>query len=101
MNATSTRADLADAISRRGVAIAAYAALACALSPILPLLSAVSWEVVFDGTFPVGIVLTAVALWTTRGRPMHRLRPVALAALVALFAWVLMFVGVMLALRFA
>jgi len=101
MNTTSTRSDLADAIGRHGVSIAAYGAVICALSPILGLLRAGLWPVVFNGTFPVGVVLAAVALWTTRGRPMHRLRPVALAAVVGLFAWVLMFVGIFLALRFA
>ena len=101
MHATSTRSGLADAISRHAVSIAAYGALVCALSPALGLFRAGLWPIVFNGTFPVGIVLAAVALWTTRGRPMHRLRPVALAAVVALWAWALMFAGVLLALRFA
>jgi hypothetical protein len=57
--------------------------------------------VVFNGTVPVGIVLTGVALGTTRGRPMHRLRPVALAAGLGLCAWVVMLVGGFMALRFA
>ena len=101
MHATSTRSGLADAISRHAVSIAAYGALVCALSPILGLFRAGLWPVVSNGAMPVGIVLTAVALWTTRGRPMHRLRPVALAALFGLCAWTLMFVGVFLALLFA
>jgi hypothetical protein len=50
---------------------------------------------------PVDVVLTAVELWTTRGRPMHRLRPVAVAARLGLVAWTVMFLGVLLALRFA
>lgn len=101
MHATSTRPGLADAISRHAVSIAAYGALVCALSPALGLFRAGLWPVVFNGTIPVGTVLTAVALWTTRGRPMHRLRPVALAAVLGLCAWALMFVGVFMALRFA
>jgi hypothetical protein len=101
MNAAPGHSDLADAVGRRWVATAVLGALVCALSPILPLLSIVSWEAVFNGTFPAGIVLTGVALWTTRGRPMHRLRPVAIAALVVLVTWVLMFVGVFLALLYS
>ena len=101
MNATSTRTGFADVISRHAVSIAAYGALICALSPILGLYRAGLWPIVFNGTAPVGFVLTAVALWTTRGRPMHRLRPVALAALLGLIAWTLMFVGVFLALLYA
>src|SRR6478736_1962289 len=65
MNTTSTRSDLADAIGRHGVSIAAYGAVICALSPILGLLRAGLWPVVFNGTLPVGAVLAAVALWTS------------------------------------
>ncbi|HEX5249485.1 MAG TPA: hypothetical protein VFW14_07460 [Gaiellales bacterium] len=101
MHATSTSSGIADAIGRHAVSIAACGALVCALSPILGLFRAGLWPVVFNATMPVGIVLTAVALWTTRGRPMHRLRPVALAALMGLATWTLMFVGVFLALLFA
>jgi hypothetical protein len=56
MNATPTQSDLVDAIGHRWVAVAAFGALACALSPILPLLAIVSWAAVFEGTFPAGIV---------------------------------------------
>jgi hypothetical protein len=98
MNATPTQSDLVDAIGRRWVAVAAFGALACALSPILPLLAILSWAAVFEGTFPAGIVLTGVALWTTRGRPTHPLRLVAVLALVGLVTWMVMFVEVLVAL---
>jgi len=101
MNATPTQPDLVDAVGRRWVAVAAFGGLACALSPILPLLSIVSWVAVLNGTFPAGVVLTGVALWTTRGRPSHPLRLVAIAALMAVLAWALMFVEVFVALRYA
>ena len=101
MNARSTQPALVDAVGRRWVALAALGGLACALSPVLPLLSIMSWNAVLDGTFPAGVVLTGVALWTTRGRPLHPLRLVAVVALVALVTWVLMFVGVFLALVYA
>ena len=101
MNATRTQPDLVDTVGRRWVAAAAFGGLACALSPVLPLLAIVSWSAVLNGTFPAGIVLTGVALWTTRGRPLHPLRLVAAAALMALVTWVLMFVGVLLALLYA
>jgi hypothetical protein len=101
MNATRTQPDLVDAVGPRWVALAAFGGLACTLSPILPLLSIASWGAVLDGTLPAGIVLTGVALWTTRGRPLHPLRLVAVVALVALVTWVLMFVGVFLALVYA
>ncbi|HKV69011.1 MAG TPA: hypothetical protein VJN72_13050 [Gaiellales bacterium] len=101
MHATSTRSAFSDAISRHAIAIAAYGGLICALSPVLGLFRPGLWPIVLNGTFPIGVTLTAVALWTTRGRPMHRLRPVALAAVIGLFAWTLMFVGVQLALRYA
>jgi hypothetical protein len=103
MNATPTptRPDLVDAVGRRWVAIAAVGALACALSPILPLLSLLSWGAVFDGTFPAGIVLTGITVWTTRGRPAHPLRLVAIAALLALVTWALMFVALLVALVYA
>jgi hypothetical protein len=98
MNATPTQSDLVDAIGHRWVAVAAFGALACALSPILPLLAIVSWAAVFEGTFPAGIVLTGVALWTTRGRPTHPLRLIAVLALVGLVTWIVMFVEVLVAL---
>ena len=78
MHATSTRSGFAAAISRHAIAIAAYGALICALSPTLGLFRAGLWPVVLNGTFPIGVILTAV---------------------VGLFAWALMFVGVQLALR--
>jgi hypothetical protein len=95
MNATPTGSDLVEAVGRRWVAVAAFGALACALSPILPLLSVLSWAAVFNGTFPAGIVLTGVALWTTRGRPTHPLRLVAVAALLGLLTWAVMFVALL------
>lgn len=98
MNATPTGSDLVDTVGRRWVAIAAFGALACALSPILPLLSILSWVAIFNGTFPAGIALTGVALWTTRGRPTHPLRLVAVAALLGLVTWALMFVALLVAL---
>jgi hypothetical protein len=100
MNATPTQPDLVDAVGRRWVALAAFGGLACALSPILPLLSIASWAAVFNGTLPAGIVLTGVALWTTRGRPFHPLRLVAIVALTVLVAWALMFLEVFVALRY-
>jgi hypothetical protein len=42
-----------------------------------------------------------VALWTTRGRPLHPLRVVAVVALLVLVTWALMFVGLLLALVYA
>jgi hypothetical protein len=103
MNATPTPtgSDLLEAVGRRWVAVAAFGALACALSPILPLLSLLSWAAVLDGTFPAGVVLTAVALWTTRGRPAHPLRLVAVVALLTLVTWALMFVALLVALVYA
>jgi hypothetical protein len=101
MHATPTQPDLVEAVGRRWVALAALSGLACALSPILALLSILSWGAVLNGTFPAGIVLTGVALWATRGRPLHPLRLVAFVALMALGTWVLMFVGVLLALVYA
>jgi hypothetical protein len=98
MNATPTSSDLIEAVGRRWVAVAAFGALACALSPILPLLSVLSWAAVLNGTLPAGIVLTGVALWTTRGHPIHPLRVVAVLSLLALVTWLLMFVGVFVAL---
>ena len=98
MNATPTGPDLIDAVGRRWVAVAAFGALGCALSPILPLLSILSWTAVFNGTFPAGIVLTGVVLWTTRGRPAHPLRLVAVAALLGLVTWALMFLALLVAL---
>jgi hypothetical protein len=101
MNATSREPDLVDAVGRRWVAIAAYGGLVCALSPILPIMSITSWQAVFNGTLPAGVVLTGVAVWTTRGRPLHPLQVVAVVALLALVTWALMFVGVLLALVYA
>jgi hypothetical protein len=98
MNATPTGSDLVETVGRRWVAAAAFGALVCGLSPILPLLSMVSWAAVFNGTLPAGIVLTGVALWTTRGRPTHPLRLVAVAALLGLVTWALMFVALLIAL---
>jgi hypothetical protein len=92
MNATPARSHLSDADGNRWVSIAAIGALACALSPILPLLSIVPWPVVINGALPVAIVLTAVALWTTRVGPT-RLRRTAVAALVTLVIWLLMYIG--------
>ena len=100
MNATPTQPDLVEAVGRRWVAVAAFGGLACALSPVLPLLSIASWAAVLNGTLPAGIVLTGVALWTTHGRPLHPLRLVAIVALTALVAWALMFVEVVVALRY-
>jgi hypothetical protein len=101
MNATPTQSDLVEAVGRRWVAVAAFGGLACALSPILPLLSVVSWAAVMNGTFPAGIVRTGVALWTTRGRPLHPLRVVAAVSLLALLTSVVMFVAVYVALLYA
>jgi hypothetical protein len=101
MNAAPTQPDLVDAVGRRWVAVAAVGGLVCALSPILPLVSLVSWRAVLDGTFPAGIVLTGVALWATRARPLHPLRLVAVVALMALVTWALMFVEVLVALLYA
>ncbi len=50
---------------------------------------------------PARIVLTAVALWTPRGRPVHHLHPVGLAARFGLCAWTLMFAALLPALLFA
>jgi hypothetical protein len=101
MNATSREPDLVDAVGPRWVAIAAFGGLACALSPILSILSITSWTAVFNGTLPAGVVLTGVALWTTRGRPLHPLRVVAVVALLVLVTWALLFVGLLLALVYA
>jgi hypothetical protein len=98
MNATPTGSDLVETVGRRWIAVAAFGGLACALAPILPLLSILSWAAVFNGTFPAGIVLTGVALWATRGRPAHPLRLVAVAALLVLVTWALMFVALLVAL---
>jgi TctA family transporter len=78
--------------ARRWVSIAAAGALACALSPLLPLLSIAPWEVVTVTPY-VAVVLAAVTLVATRaGEDARPQRAMAIAALAALAVWVGLFV---------
>lgn len=86
--------------ARRWISFAAAGALACALSPILPLLSLAPWEVVTVTPY-VAVILATVTLVATRGRTGVRgERTMAVAALAALAAWVGLFVLMCLALLY-
>jgi hypothetical protein len=53
--------------ARRGISIVAAGALACALTPLLPLLSLAPWEVVTVTPY-VAVILATVTLVATSGR---------------------------------
>jgi hypothetical protein len=78
--------------ARRGISIAAAGALACALTPLLALLSLAPWEVVTVTPY-VAVILATVTLVATRGREgMRGERAMAIAALATLAMWVGLFV---------
>jgi hypothetical protein len=99
VNARSTQ-PLPGDDTRRWISIAAAAALACALTPLLPLLSLAPWEVVTVPPY-VAIVLAVVTLLATRGHAgARRERAMAIAALASLAVWVGLFVIVCLELLY-
>jgi hypothetical protein len=86
--------------TRRWISITAAGALACALTPLLPLLSLAPWEVVTVTPY-VAVILATVTLVATRGREgMRAERALAVAALATLAMWVGLFVLMCLALLY-
>jgi hypothetical protein len=91
VNAGSTQR-LPGGDTRRWTSIAAAAALGCALTPLLPLLSLAPWELVTVTPY-VAIVLAAMTLAATRSHEgAGRQRAMAIAALASLAVWVGLFV---------
>lgn len=102
MDATPTQSLHTGRAGRSWVAIAAGGALACALAPLLPLLSIVPWSsLIMLGPY-AAIVLAIVTLRATRDRPAPRGQGLMVdLALAILFLWMLLFVAWGLALRYA
>jgi hypothetical protein len=99
MSATPT-APVPGVARPRWVAITAGAALACALTPLLPLLSITAWssQILFP---PYAAVPLAVAtLWATPRSGGRRERLLAKLALGVMCLWAVMFVAWGLALRY-
>jgi len=87
---------------RRWISIAAGGAVACALAPLLPLLSIVSWSSLITLGPYAAIVLAIVALRATRHRPVSRRQGLMVdLALAILCLWMLLFVVWGLALLYA
>ena len=96
---TTPTAPLPGVARPRWVSITAGAALACALTPLLPLLSLTGWSSPTIWALYAAIPLAVVTLWATRSGG-RRQRLLAKLALAALCFWVLLGIATGLALRY-
>ncbi len=95
MSATPTQSLPGTPVRGRWVSIAAGAALVCALTPLLPILSITPWSSLIVDAPYAALVLAGVTLWATRGSRGRRQRQFAKLALAAICFWLLLglFVG--------
>jgi len=84
----------------RWVSITAAAALACALSPLLPMLSITAWSAATTFAIYAAIPLAGITLWAARRSGGRRERLLARLALATMGVWVLLFIAWGLALRY-
>ena len=84
------------------MSVVAGVALACALAPVLPLLSIVStWSALFLAGPYVALVLAVATLVATHRRQGGHARLMAWLAIAAIIGWVLLLIAFGLALRMA
>ena len=100
MNTTPAQSLSGTSVRRTWVSIAAAAALACALSPLLPMLSIVPWSSAIANAPAVALVLAVAALIGARGQEARRQRLMAGVALGIVALWALLFVALGLALLY-
>ncbi len=95
MSTTPTQSLSGAPVRGRWVSIAAGAALLCALTPLLPILSITPWSSPIIWALYAAIPLAGVTLWATRRSGGRRQRLLAKLALSAICFWLLvgLFVG--------
>ncbi len=100
MSTTPTQSLSGAPVRGRWVSIAAGAALLCALTPLLPLLSITPWSSLIVDAPYAALVLAGATLWATRGSRGRRERLLAKLALGAIGFWLLLGLYVGLELRY-